>query len=136
MATTTATITLSSTDLLSDELALTTTATLTKAGTSTGLVSTTGLGRTTTESASQYTLFAAANYTDDGANKVYLKNTHTTAGRYVTVHLGDIEMGRLYAGDWAFFPWNADTGTTPDADVLITPDGSSEITLEHMLLNQ
>ena len=40
MATTTATITLSSTDLLSDELALSTTATLTKTGTATGTKST------------------------------------------------------------------------------------------------
>ena len=45
MATTTATITLSSADLLSDELALTTTATLTGAENSTGLVGTGGLGR-------------------------------------------------------------------------------------------
>tara|TARA_R100001440_G_scaffold58870_1_gene78682 strand:- start:1950 stop:2360 length:411 start_codon:yes stop_codon:yes gene_type:complete len=136
MATTTATLTLSSEDLLSDELALTTTATLTTAGTSTGLVSTSGLARKTTESNSQYTLFTAANFTDDGANKVYLKNTSTTAAEFFIVHLGDIEMGRLYAGDWAFFPWNADTGTTPDSDVKITPSVSTAITLEHMLLNE
>lgn len=136
MATTTATITLSSADLLSDELSLTTVATLTKAGTSTGLVSTGGLGRKTTESGSEYTLFTASEYTDDGANKVYLKNTSSTAAEYFTVKLGDIEMGRLYAGDWAFFPWNADTGTTPDSDVKITPSVSTEITLEYMLLNE
>jgi len=46
MATTTATITLSSTDLLSDELALSTTSTLTQAGNSTGIISTSGLSRT------------------------------------------------------------------------------------------
>ena len=45
MATTTVTITLSSTDLLSDELALTTTANLTKTTTSTGIEDTTGLSR-------------------------------------------------------------------------------------------
>ena len=48
MATTTATITLSSTDLLSDELALTTTATLTGADNSTGVTATSGLGRKAT----------------------------------------------------------------------------------------
>ena len=47
MATTTATITLSSSDLLSDELALSTTATLTTAGSSTGVTQTTGLARKT-----------------------------------------------------------------------------------------
>ena len=45
MATTTATITLSSTDLLSDELSLNTTATLTGAGNSTGLTLASGLSR-------------------------------------------------------------------------------------------
>jgi|TARA_R100001079_G_C4418366_1_gene138591 hypothetical protein len=136
MATTTATITLSSTDLLSDELALTTSATLTQAGTATGLISTTGLGRTTTTSTGQYTLFTAANFTDDGANKVYLKNTDTDAAKYFLVSIGDLELGRLYAGDFAFFPWNADTGTTPDADIKITPSSTDSMTLEHMLLNQ
>ena len=45
MATTTATITLSSTDLLTDELSLASTATLTKTTTSTGIEDTTGLNR-------------------------------------------------------------------------------------------
>ena len=45
MATTTATLTLSSTDLLSDELALVTSCTLTKTTTSTGIEDTTGLNR-------------------------------------------------------------------------------------------
>ena len=48
MATTTATFTLSSTDLLSDELALSTTATLTTAGTATGVTQASGLSRKTT----------------------------------------------------------------------------------------
>ena len=45
MATTTATITLSSLDLLTDELALSTTCTLTKTTTATGIEDTTGLNR-------------------------------------------------------------------------------------------
>ena len=45
MATTTATITISSTDLLTDELALSTTCTLTKTTTATGIEDTTGLNR-------------------------------------------------------------------------------------------
>ena len=58
MATTTATITLASTDLISDELSLTTTATLTSAGHSTGLTGTSGLGRKKLASGhAQYTLF-------------------------------------------------------------------------------
>ena len=130
------TLTSGADDLLSDALSLSITTSLTKASTSTALSNTTGLARKTTSSNSQYTLFTAANFTDDGANKIYLKNMSSTASEYFTIHLGDIEMGRLYAGDFAFFPWNADTGTDPDADVKITPSVSTAITLEHMLINE
>ena len=132
MATTTATITLSSSDLLSDELSLATTCTLTEAGNSTGLISTSGLGRKTTASASQYTLFAAADYTDDKAHKVYLKNTETAAGLYFLISIHDVEVGRIYAGDWALIPWSADT-TGDNTDFKITPSSSASHTLEYML---
>ena len=52
MATTTATLTLSSADLTGDALSLSTTATLTKAGTVTGLNQTTGVARKTTSATS------------------------------------------------------------------------------------
>jgi len=116
MATTTATITLASTDLLTDELSLASTATLTTAGTSTGLTQTTGLARKTTSAGDQYgiqanILYRSQDYTTDGANKVYIKNTSTIAAEYYTVHIDEEELGRLYAGDWTFFPWNATSGT-------------------------
>ena len=132
MATTTATITLSSTDLLSDELALTTTATLTGAGNSTGLTGTGGLGRKTTSSTSQYILFDADDYPSGAAkaHKVYLKNTSTDPAEYFTITHNAEEIGRLYAGDWAFFPWNNHDGA---ADIKITPSVSTSITLEYML---
>jgi hypothetical protein len=132
MATTTATITLNSTDLLSDELALSTTATLTSAGTSTGLTTAEGLSRKKTTSASQYTLFSASSFTDDKAHKVYLKNTETTASLYFLISIHDVEVGRLYAGDWALIPWSADT-TGDNADFKITPSSSASHTLEYML---
>jgi hypothetical protein len=131
MATTTASITLSSTDLLSDELALSTTATLTTAGTSTGITGTAGLARKTTGNTTEYTLFDASVYTDDKSHKVYLKNTSTTAAQYFEVQVAGVVVGRLYAGDWAFLPWSADsTGTNCDID--ITPS-AADMTLEYML---
>ena len=129
MATTTATITLNSTDLLTDELSLATTATLTKAGTSTGLVSTSGLGRKTTGSTNIYTLFDGDAY-GDGAHKIYLKNTETTAGLYFRIFMQDEQIGKLYAGDWAFFPWEANADTN---DIKIGPSTSASHTLEYML---
>ena len=56
MATTTAQITLTSTDLLTDSLSLTSTATLFDAGTSTGITQTEGLSRKITTSTSDVTL--------------------------------------------------------------------------------
>ena len=135
MATTTATITLASADLLTDALSFSTTATLTEAGTSTGLTNTAGLARKTTESASEYTLLAAADYTDDKAHKIYLKNTETNAALYFEVQIAGVVVGRLYAGDWAFIPWSADT-TGTNCDVDITPSSSASHTLEYMLMHE
>ena len=132
MATTTATITINSTDLLTDELSLSTSATLTDAGGSTGMTQTTGVGRKTISYSGSgvidtTVLYRADDYTADKANKIYLKNTSSTVTEYFTVYMtadragethtdtdGLTELGRLYAGDWAFFPWNA-TGDTKEA---------------------
>jgi len=116
MATTTATITLSSTDLLSDELALITTSTLTNAGGATGVTQATGLSRKTTSAASAAAvqanvLYRAGDYTAEKANKVYVKNTSTTPAEFYTVTIDQEVIGRLYAGDWMFMPWIATSGT-------------------------
>lgn len=109
MATTTATLTLSSADLTGDALALSTTATLTKAGTATGLDETTGVSRKFFATAqTAYNLITAADYTTPISAKVYIKNLSTTAAEYVNVELGanNVVLGRLYAGDWALLPWD------------------------------
>lgn len=118
MATTTATVTLSSSDLTGDALSLSTTATLTKAGNTTGLDQTTGVARKFYAAAqTAANLLAAADYTDDKAHKVYIRNTSTNSAEYITIEFDGptdvLNMGRLYAGDWAFFPWD---GTT-DIDI-------------------
>ena len=108
MATTTATITLSSADLLSSALDFSTTNLLTTAGTGTGLTKTTGLARTnftvggTTPFPSKI-IYRANDATSNGANKVYLKNLSATGTEFFTVYIDQEEMGRLYAGDWHFF---------------------------------
>ena len=129
MATTTATITLNSSDLTSNPLALSSSSTLTKAGTITGMTDTTGLARRTTSFGSSSTIdtivvYRADDYTSNKANKVYIKNTSSTSAEYFTIYItgdragethsdtdGLTEIGRLYAGDWAFFPWSAVGGT-------------------------
>ena len=130
MATTTATITINSTDLLSDELSLSTTATLTGAENSTGLVGSGGLGRKRLASGhAQYVLFDGDAYAN-GAHKIYLKNTSTTAAEYFTIEINSEQMGKLYAGDWAFFPWEANADTN---DIKIDPS-ADDMVLEYMIL--
>ena len=130
MATTTATLTLASTDLLSDELALTTSATLTGHNNATGVTAAIGLSRVTISDTSETTLFDASAYTDDKAHKIYIKNTSSTAAEYFLVKVAGAELGRLYAGDFLLAPWSADT-TSTDCDVTITPSDAG-MTAEYM----
>jgi|TARA_B100000900_G_scaffold413238_1_gene436800 hypothetical protein len=130
MATTTATITINSTDILSDELSLSTTATLTNAGGSTGLTDVSGLARkTVTGGHAQYTLFDGSDYTADKAHKLYLKNISTTASEFFLITVNAEDVGRLYAGDWALIPWSAHDN---DCDIKIDPS-ANDMTLEYML---
>jgi len=111
MATITAGLTLSSEDLTSNGLVLSTSGNLKKAGYKrTNLDNTTGIARKSTTSTDQYTIFYADEFTADKAHKVYLKNTSVVASEYFLVTLDDEPMGRLYAGDFAFFPWSATDG--------------------------
>jgi hypothetical protein len=131
MATTTATVTLSSADLTGDALALSTTATLTKAGSTTGLDQTTGVARKTTTATSAVTVYSAADYNlTNAAHKVYIKNTSTVATEYCTITVNTQEVGRLYAGDWLFLPWSASTS----ADIKVTPSVATTFTFEHALI--
>tara|TARA_Y100001938_G_scaffold23758_1_gene31077 strand:+ start:31 stop:477 length:447 start_codon:yes stop_codon:yes gene_type:complete len=110
MATTTATLTLSSSDLLSDNLSLSTTMNLYKGGTTA-----TGLDQFRMErfilptADNQVDLIEATTAASEDANYVYLVNKNTDPTHYIIVSLWDVVVGRLYAGDWMFMPWDADT---------------------------
>ena len=116
MATTTATLTLSSTDLLSDALSMTTSATLTQTTTSTGIEDTTGLARAKITSTAkgtasgQVTLYTADDFA--AIPYLYIKNTDATAGNRIFVYddttSGDPLQFQLDAGDWGFIPMHGD----------------------------
>ena len=128
MATTTATLTLSSADLTGDALSLSTTATLTKAGTVTGVDQTSGVGRKTYTSTSIATLVDKADYDDDKAHKVYIRNTSTVATENIAITVEAQLLGRLYAGDWALLPFNG------DQDIKVTPSVSTALTVEYLVI--
>jgi hypothetical protein len=110
MATTTATLTLTSTDLLTDSLSLSATSTLYKAGTTTGLDSI-QYEKLEVPTGDVYDLLDATSAGANKANKVYIANKHTDATKYVDIYIAALNIGRLYAGDWAFFPLEAAAAT-------------------------
>ena len=123
MATTTATITISSSDLTGDALSLSSTATLTKAGNATGLDQTTGVARKFAGAQTSFNLIAASDYTADKAHKVYIKNTSTSNSEFITVELGgsNVSLGRLYGGDFLFVPYDGNNDIDIDtSDVNMT----------------
>ena len=79
MATTNATLTLSSGDLVGSNLSLSASTVLNKAGNNTGMDQAVGLSRKLTSSEDTYTLFKADEFTSNVAHKVYLKNIYPHA---------------------------------------------------------
>ena len=136
MATITASIRLTSGDMMDNAVAITNTATLTKAGNDTGLSETTGLARKKTSSGSNTVLLdtddtTGSDVTAQKAAKVYIKNINDRGDgtKYVTILLEDTEIGRLYGGDWMFMPWDA---TSSGKDIEFTASDTTETTLEYI----
>lgn len=139
MATTTATITLSSGDLTGDALALSSTATLTKADSVTGLDQTRGLARRTYTQNTINNVFEGSDFTANKAHKVYMRNVSTVATEYFVISIGAAgsspmeEIGRLYAGDWMFMPWSAHDAAN---DICVTPSVDTTMVLEYMIIHE
>ena len=136
MATTTATITLASSDIADNSLSISNTMTMTTAGTTTGITETTGLARKKVASASLADLITVANTDVTAAKsaKVYIKNTSTATDKYGLIGIGDssgtpIYIGRLYGGDWMVFPWDANSGE----DITLTMSDATETVIEYMV---
>ena len=136
MATTTATITLASSDIADNSLSISNTMTMTTAGTTTGITETTGLARKKVASASLADLITVANTDVTAAKsaKVYIKNTGTATDKYGLIGIGDssgtpIYLGRLYGGDWMLFPWDANSGE----DITLTMSDTTETVIEYMV---
>ena len=105
MATTTATITLASTDIADSALSI-----LLDHGLTSGV---------------------AADMTADKSAKVYIKNCNDRGDgtKYVTILIVDKEIGRLYGGDWMFIPYSGGSGK----DIEFTASDTTETILEYAL---
>lgn len=142
MATTIATLTLSSGDITSYGVSASQSTTLTNQGNDTGMTKTTGLTRIITaavdnvvvintgDTSGNYgaAVLGAANTINKG--KIFIQNLNDRGDgtKYVTILMQAVVIGRLYGGDFAYFPFEGGAGN----DVEITPSSTTETTLEYV----
>jgi hypothetical protein len=120
MATTTATITLSSADLLSDNMSLSATMNLYKGGTTATGIDQMNYHRLIIPTGTSFDLIEESAALSEDANYVYIINKNTDVTDYVKISINTEEIGRLYAGDWLFMPWDCDlTATDTDSSIEI-----------------
>tara|TARA_Y100001973_G_C5196770_1_gene334806 strand:- start:1078 stop:1476 length:399 start_codon:yes stop_codon:yes gene_type:complete len=132
MATTTAAISLSSSDMIPGmAMNYYKTSTLHKAGSCTGLAKIQSASKEYT-STSTVELLDESVVTTDGANKLYIKNLSTDTTEYITVYIQSEELGRLYAGDWMFIPWSAGSSN----NIQVAPSVASSMKLEYVLVHE
>ena len=135
MATTTATVSISS-DITDSTINVTNTAELHTAGTTTGLNTMTSVTKVLA-STNQVDLITTGSVSTTHAY-VYINNPSTDHTEYFNITIGNAgagsptdteEIGRLYGGDWMWFPWDVDD------DICITPSVSTDMTVEYQVFS-
>ena len=128
MATTTATIDITSTDLLTNTLALSAPMHLYQHNTTDTGLDEINYHRANIPTGTNFDLIQDSAALSEDASYVYicLKNTDVTD--YVIISINAEVIGRLYAGDWAFFPWDNDLTDTQSVSDQTGNDSSIEIT--------
>ena len=118
MATTTASISLNSSDLLTNNIALSSTMTLYQGGTTATGLEEFRMERMELPTGTQFDLIEATTAATEDANYMYIINKNTDVTDYVIISINNEVIGRLYAGDWTFFPWDSDlTHATADSSI-------------------
>ena len=115
MATTTAAVLLTS-DLLSDNMSISTDTRCMKAGTTADGLDQMDMGYVEIAIGDQFDLLDSTVLSVNKANKLYVCNNSTDETYYVTIMIDAQAIGSLYAGDWMFIPWDAEDA---DADIEI-----------------
>ena len=135
MATTTATVSISSSDLIPGQsLSINASHTLTKSGTTAGL-EIIDVGRGILTEASAADALAEALGTADTSNWVYLCNKSTNDLHYIKVGIHDTLVGHLGSEEWLWMPWNQGDS---DAELNIEAEGvtGSSITYEYAIFQE
>ena len=135
MATTTATITLSSSDLLTDNLSLSATTTLYKGGTTATGLEQMNYHRAVIPTGTNFDLIEESDALKDNSNYVYIINKNTDVTDYVIISINSEPVGRLYAGDWAFFPWSCDLSAAANDSTIELQAYTHEAVVEYALFH-
>ena len=135
MATTTATLTLSSADLMTNNLSLSATTTLYDAGTTTGLTQY-KMGKVTVPSSDTNSILIDSTAAGvDKASRVYVANKNTNETHYVIIAINDAVLGRLYSGDWMFIRWSQ-TDAAADIEIKCPAALSTTCDVEYAVFHQ
>ena len=135
MATTTATVSISS-DITDSTIGVSNTTALNTAGTTTGLNTMTSVTKVLA-STNQVDLITTGSVSTTHAY-VYINNPSSDHTEYFNITIGNAgagsptdteEIGRLYGGDWMWFPWDVDD------DICITPSVSTDMTVEYQVFS-
>ena len=133
MATTTATVSISSSDLQpGHNLSINASSTLMQAGLTTGLeLLDMGAGQLTQASGADALHEALG--TADSANWVYICNNSTDDDHYMIITMHATVIGNLGAGEWLWMPWHM--GDT-DQEIEIEAEPSGTINYEYAIFKQ
>ena len=140
MATTTAAISLAS-DIADSSVSVSNTSTLYTAGSTTGLTTMTSVTKVLS-STNHVDLITTGSVSTTHAY-VYINNPSTDHTEYFHIHIGNAvgsgtyddgtlpteEIGKLYGGDWMWFPWDVDD------DICITPSVGTDMTVEYQVFS-
>tara|TARA_R110000803_G_scaffold28443_1_gene65770 strand:- start:461 stop:901 length:441 start_codon:yes stop_codon:yes gene_type:complete len=135
MATTTAAITLTSSDLLTNALALSASMTLYQHNTTaTGLDEVT-YSRHNIPTGTNFDLIPESAALTEDASYVYISNKSTDVTYYVIISINAEVIGRLYAGDWMFIPWDCDLSAAANDSSIEVQAYTGENIVEYALFH-
>ena len=130
MATTTATVSITSSDLQPGQnLSINATSTIMKTGLTTG-IELLDMGKGNLTQASGADALHEALGTVDTANWVYICNNSTDNTQYMKIGIHDTVIGNLGAGEWMWMPWNMGVA---DNEVNIEAEATGTIPYEYAI---
>tara|TARA_Y100000592_G_C5390244_1_gene277875 strand:+ start:27 stop:467 length:441 start_codon:yes stop_codon:yes gene_type:complete len=135
MATTTATFSLNSTDILSNPITISETMTLYKGGTTSTGLEQMNYHRAIIPTGTNFDLIEESAALADNSNYVYIINKNTDATHYVTISINQEVIGSLYAGDFMFIPWSCDLSAAANDSSIEIEAFTAANTIEYVLFH-